>query len=131
MKRIMILALAFVAMACTPPEAIAQSGSPAQKLNNFTIRRGTNISHWLSQSAERGEARRQHIKEEDFARIEELGFDFVRLPIDEEQFWDEQGKKLPEAWQLLTQALDWAGKHHLRAIVDMHVIRSHNFNALN
>lgn len=131
MKKIMILALAFVAMACTPTESIAQPGSTEQTVNNFTIKRGTNISHWLSQSAERGEARRQHIKEEDFARLEELGFDFVRLPIDEEQFWDEQGKKLPEAWQLLTQALDWAGKHHLRTIVDMHVIRSHNFNAVN
>lgn len=114
MRKIMILALAFVAMACTPPDSIAQTVAAAPTVNNFTIKRGTNISHWLSQSAERGEARRQHIKEEDFARLEELGFDFVRLPIDEEQLWDEQGKKLPEAWQLLTQALNWAGKHRLR-----------------
>lgn len=125
MRKIMILAAAVVTMACS---SIA---STAQTVNNFTIKRGTNISHWLSQSEERGEARRQHIKEEDFARLEELGFDFVRLPIDEEQFWDEQGNKLPEAWQLLTQALNWAGKHHLRTIVDMHIIRSHNFNAVN
>lgn len=125
MRKIMILAAAVLAMACS---SIA---STAQTVNNFTIKRGTNISHWLSQSEERGEARRQHIKEEDFARLEELGFDFVRLPIDEEQFWDEQGNKLPEAWQLLTQALNWAGKHHLRTIVDMHIIRSHNFNAVN
>ena len=125
MRKIMILAAAVVTMACS---SIA---STAQTVNNFTIKRGTNISHWLSQSEERGEARRQHIKEEDFARLEELGFDFVRLPIDEEQFWDEQGNKLPEAWQLLMQALNWAGKHHLRTIVDMHIIRSHNFNAVN
>ena len=98
--------------------AFSSIASTAQTVNNFTIKRGTNISHWLSQTPERGEARRQHIKEEDFARLEELGFDFVRIPIDEEQFWDEQGNKLPEAWQLLTQALNWAGKHHLRTIVD-------------
>ena len=99
--------------------------------NNFRIRRGTNVSHWLSQSEERGEARRQHIHEDDFERLEQLGFDFVRIPIDEVQFWDEEGNKLPEAWELLDSALQWAGKHHLRAIVDLHIIRSHYFNAAN
>ena len=99
--------------------------------NNFKIKRGTNLSHWLSQSEERGEQRRQHIQEDDFERLEQLGFDFVRIPIDEVQFWDEEGNKLPEAWDLLTNALKLAGKHHLRAIVDLHIIRSHYFNAVN
>ena len=101
------------------------------QVNNFRIKRGTNISHWLSQSEQRGEARRLHIQEDDFARLEELGFDFVRIPIDEVQFWDEQGNKLPEAWDLLNNALDWAKSHNLRAIVDLHIIRSHYFNAVN
>ena len=100
-------------------------------VNNFRIKRGTNISHWLSQSEQRGEARRLHIQEDDFARLEELGFDFVRIPIDEVQFWDEQGNKLPEAWDLLKNALDWSRQHNLRAIVDLHIIRSHYFNAVN
>ena len=98
-------------------------------VNNFRIQHGTNVSHWLSQSEERGEARRQHIQEDDFARLDSLGFDFVRLPIDEVQFWDENGNKLPEAWELMTQAIEWAEKHHLRTIVDLHIIRSHYFNA--
>lgn len=143
MKRLKLMLCLFgaslispVAMACTNDNSNASETSGhedaiEQKANNFTIKRGSNISHWLSQSAERGEDCRQHIKEADFARLEELGFDFVRLPIDEEQFWDEQGNKLPEAWQLLHNALNWAIKHHLRTIVDMHVIRSHNFNAVN
>ena len=100
-------------------------------VNDFRIHRGTNLSHWLSQSEERGEARQKHIQEDDFARLESLGFDFVRIPIDEVQFWDEDGNKLPEAWDLLTNALDWARKHNLRAIVDLHIIRSHYFNAVN
>ena len=101
------------------------------EVNNFKIQRGTNVSHWLSQSEERGEARRQHIKEADFERLNQLGFDFVRLPIDEVQFWDEQGNKLPEAWDLLVNAIRLAEKHHLRTIVDLHIIRSHYFNAVN
>ena len=67
----------------------------ANSVNDFQIHRGTNLSHWLSQSEERGEARQKHIQEDDFARLEELGFDFVRIPIDEVQFWDEEGNKLP------------------------------------
>ena len=109
----------------------ANSDKPAD-VNNFRIQRGTNVSHWLSQNNEdRGEARRQHIQEDDFARLDSLGFDFVRLPIDEVQFWDEEGNKLPEAWELMTNAINWAEKHHLRTIVDLHIIRSHYFNAVN
>lgn len=103
--------------------------SEKTEVNNFRIERGTNISHWLSQSEERGEARARHIQEDDFARLDSLGFDFVRLPIDEVQFWDEEGSKLPEAWQLMHNAIRWAEKHHLRTIVDLHIIRSHYFNA--
>ena len=100
-------------------------------VNNFRIKRGTNLSHWLSQSEARGEMRKLHIQEDDFERLQQLGFDFVRIPIDEVQFWDEQGNKLKEAWDLLTNALDLARKHNLRAIVDLHIIRSHYFNAVN
>ena len=128
--------LLFVAVIATAMWMMPACNSKAEKettgeVNNFRIRRGTNLSHWLSQSEERGEARQQHIQEDDFERLEQLGFDFVRIPIDEEQFWDEQGNKLPEAWDLLTNALRLAGKHHLRAIVDLHIIRSHYFNAVN
>ena len=108
-----------------------QDHTQAGQVNNFRIKRGTNVSHWLSQSEQRGEARRLHIQEDDFARLKELGFDFVRIPIDEVQFWDEEGNKLPEAWDLLKNALDWSRKYDLRAIVDLHIIRSHYFNAVN
>ena len=95
--------------------------------NGFEIKRGVNVSHWLSQSQARGQARANHITEQDFKRIKEMGFDHVRLPIDEVQFWDESGNKLDEAWQLLTNALEWAVKYDLRVIVDLHTLRSHNF----
>ncbi|MCQ2221741.1 MAG: glycoside hydrolase family 5 protein, partial [Prevotella sp.] len=90
-----------------------------------------NISHWLSQSEQRGPARDLHIQEEDFENLSKLGFDFVRIPIDEVQFWDEDGNKLPHAWELLNNAVHWSCKHNLRAIVDLHIIRSHYFNAVN
>ncbi len=126
-----IFFMALLAIVMLGVAACADKPAEDNGVNNFRIRRGTNLSHWLSQSEERGEARKQHIQEDDFERLEQLGFDFVRIPIDEVQFWDEEGNKLPEAWELLTNALDLAQKHHLRAIVDLHIIRSHYFNAVN
>lgn len=111
--------LLFAVTACQPKE------------NNFKVHRGTNLSHWLSQSEVRGEMRSKHIQEDDMARLESLGFDFVRIPIDEVQMWDEDGNKLPEAWDLLTNGIDLAIKHNLRVVVDLHIIRSHYFNAEN
>ena len=122
---------AIIAVTLLTLTACSTKSDTSNGVNNFRIKRGTNLSHWLSQNdKDRGEARRLHIQEDDFARLDSLGFDFVRIPIDEVQFWDEEGNKLPEAWDLLTFALDQCGKHHLRAIVDLHIIRSHYFNAV-
>ena len=70
MKKILFLALAAMTMlvltACTDKKETNNG------VNNFKIQRGTNVSHWLSQSEERGEARRQHIHEDDFARLDSL-----------------------------------------------------------
>ena len=126
-----LLSLAVFAMTLLAITACTTKNETTDGVNNFRIKRGTNVSHWLSQSEERGEARKQHIQEDDFARLDSLGFDFVRLPIDEVQFWDEDGKKIPEAWELMTNAINWAEKYHLRVIVDLHIIRSHYFNASN
>ena len=92
----MMSMMAIVAIAVLAFTACATKSEKDTGVNNFRIQRGTNLSHWLSQSEERGEARKQHIQEDDFARLDSLGFDFVRLPIDEVQFWDEEGNKLPE-----------------------------------
>ncbi|MBZ0292458.1 MAG: glycoside hydrolase family 5 protein [Anaerolineae bacterium] len=97
----------------------------------FEIHPGTNISHWLSQSTARGEARRQWFVEEDVKRLADLGFDHLRIPIDEEQMWDESGQREQEAFELLNRALDWLERAGLRAIVDLHILRSHHFNDAN
>ena len=94
----------------------------------FSIRRGTNISHWLSQSDRRGEARRAWFTEEDVEFLAGLGFDHLRIPVDEEQLWDEKGNMEKEAFNLLDAGLDWCARARLRAIVDLHILRSHHFN---
>jgi endoglucanase len=116
-----LLALAPLVQAA--PVAIP-SGTP----NGFTVRRGTNISHWLSQSRRRGEERKRFFNEEDVTLIDRLGYDHVRLPVDEEQLWDEEGQPLEEAFGLLEAALDWCAARDLPVVVDLHILRSHHFN---
>jgi endoglucanase len=95
----------------------------------FSIRRGTNISHWLSQSRRRGEERRQWFTSDDVKRLAALGFDHLRIPVDEDQLWDERGQPNAESFGLLDVALDECHQSGLRAIVDLHILRSHHFNA--
>jgi endoglucanase len=95
---------------------------------SFDIMRGTNIAHWLSQSNRRGEERAKFITEKDILFIDSAGFDHIRLPIDEEQMWDETGKREEEAFVLLNNCLEWCRKAGLRVIVDLHILRSHHFN---
>lgn len=92
------------------------------------IGRGTNISHWLSQSERRGAPRRAYFTQEDVRRIADWGFDHIRLPIDEEQMWDASGRQEAEAFDLMDSALDWAEGAGLNVVVDLHILRSHHFN---
>lgn len=96
---------------------------------DFSLRTGVNVSHWLSQSEKIGEERRNYITKADFDTIAKVGFDHVRIPIDEIQFCDSLGNKQTEAFELLQNAINWAIDAHLRVIVDLHIIRSHYFNA--
>lgn len=96
----------------------------------FKVTRGTNISHWLSQSQRRGAERRAFFTQTDVQRIAEMGggkFDHIRLPIDEEQMWDGAEDQRSEAFDLLDAALDWCEAAGLKVIVDLHLLRTHHF----
>ncbi len=96
----------------------------------FEIRRGINLSHWLSQDF--GWTPREiFITENDLKFIASCGFDHVRLPIDEKELWAEDGAPIESAFGVLRQGIEWALAHDLRVIVDLHTVRAHHFNAVN
>jgi endoglucanase len=106
-----------------------QTSFSQNNTDDFVIKRGTNISHWLSQSDARGEERKNYFTEKDVKYLAGLGFDHLRIPIDEMQLWLENGQKDEEAFSLLQDALNWCAKYNLKAVVDLHILRSHYFNA--
>lgn len=96
--------------------------------SQVTLKRGTNISHWLSQSEDRGEARLKKFTYDDVQRLAGLGFNHLRLPVDEEQLWTIDGKPDIEAMDLLDQGIDWILDAGMNVVVDLHILRSHHFN---
>ena len=95
----------------------------------FQLHRGINISHWLSQSQDRGSVRAKKFTRDDVKFIAEQGFDHIRIPIDEEQMFNQELNPEKEAFILLHNALDWCKEFKLRAVVDLHILRTHHFNA--
>jgi endoglucanase len=112
----------FIAYSLTIP---APDKVPASE---FVFKRGTNISHWLSQSKARGTDRLNYFTAKDVKWLAGIGFDHIRIPVDEEQLWKESGEQDTEGFSPLTQALDWCKENKLDAVVDLHILRSHHFN---
>jgi endoglucanase len=106
----------------------AGSKTQISQFDTFKISKGTNIAHWLSQSKRRGAERESFFTEKDVRFIDSIGFDHIRIPIDEEQMWDESGKRNEDAFILLNNSLKWCQDAGLRVIVDLHILRSHHFN---
>jgi len=102
--------------------------SAKNNYGSFSIKRGTNIAHWLSQSNRIGDERSSFFTQKDIAFIKSTGFDHIRLPVDEQQLWDSAGKRYDDAFQLLGNCLKWANRAGLRVVLDLHILRSHHFN---
>ncbi|HPR33206.1 MAG TPA: cellulase family glycosylhydrolase [Prolixibacteraceae bacterium] len=130
MKRFLSLPFMLVAMFI----GLISCQQPVQKktLNpsGFAISRGVNLSHWLSQDF--GWAPKySYINESDLRFIDSIGYDHVRIPVDEIELWNEAGEPVDEAFRYLHDCLGWCKKYGLKAIVDLHTIRAHHFNAEN
>lgn len=97
-------------------------------INNFEISKGVNVASWLSTPKYSGAQRAAFFTEADVVLLANLGFDHVRLCIDEVHLWDEAGTKIrPYAFDLLHQAIQWCIKHNMRVLVDLHITRNHRF----
>lgn len=128
MKRaIYFLSICALLNACRQPGG--EKTSLHVKYDSFHIKRGTNLGEWLSQNELRGKAREAMVTRKDIAFIGSAGFDHVRLPIDEEQIWDAQGKRNEDAVALLQQCVTWCDEFGLRVVIDLHILRSHHFIA--
>lgn len=97
-------------------------------IDEFEIGRGINIASWLSAPKYTGAQRLAFFQERDVEMLAGLGFDHIRLCVDEAQLWNEDGTKIrTEGFNLLHDAIRWCSGHGMRVIVDLHTTRSHRF----
>lgn len=94
----------------------------------FELKKGVNIASWISTPKFSGAERVAFFTNENVKQLKELGFDHIRLPIDETVLWTESGEKIrPYAFDLLHNAIGWCESNGLKIIVDMHITRNHSF----
>lgn len=60
------------------------------------------------------------IAEEDIARIAELGFDHVRLPINSRVLLTGDGDFRADGFALIDRVIDWCARHELWVLLDLH-----------
>lgn len=94
----------------------------------WAIEKGVNIGNWLSQSSKRGTDRDKAIMQSHIKKIAAMGFDHIRLPVDEEQLFNEDGSMNRECLALVKRTIDYCRQEKLRVLFDLHIIRSHHFN---
>jgi len=126
------LSILFIASCSTGKKNDKKSKIDSESINpsGFLIERGVNISHWLSQVY--GFSQRDcFFTKEDVKLIDSLGFDHIRLPIDEKEMWNEDGKPNAEAFTYMRKAIEWCMEYDVRVIVDLHILKSYYFNAGN
>lgn len=92
-----------------------QEGCGVTTASGFCIHRGVNISHWLSQTI--SNQRNHYFNEEDLQTIKDLGFDHVRIPIDEHEMWNDDGLIIGRSFLMLKKCLDMCMRRSLKAVV--------------
>jgi len=115
----------------TPAPGPAATAAPAPFTgaatpNGFSVLRGINVGHWLSQVSKGHPIK---YDDQDATWLFTMGFDNVRLPIDEVELWDSTGAPIESNWTILYKGIDASIKHHLKAVIDLHIVRAHYFNA--
>lgn len=95
------------------------------------LRRGVNASHWLGQHPPDRYADPARFCEADVAWIAGQGYDHIRIPVDGRILLDDYQQLLRERLTPFDAALDWAEKHGLAVIFDMHYLEGTDFVTLH
>jgi aryl-phospho-beta-D-glucosidase BglC (GH1 family) len=91
--------------------------------------RGFNLGGWLSQSSLSDQHSKTFITEHDFQQIAHWGFNSIRLPIDSQWIFENQGTGpiSPVRLDQLCEYLSWAQKANLIVVLDLHEVPWHSF----
>lgn len=95
--------------------------------DDYSFRKGVNISHWMAQHLEGKYADPRRLSETEVEWIVRQGFDHVRIPVDGRILMSIEGKLIDELMEPFDDALSWTEKHGLGVILDMHYLPGAEF----
>lgn len=92
---------------------------------------GVNLGGWISQFAEYDTKHFDtFITETDIARIRDMGFDHVRVPVDYNVLEDEEGVIIERGFTYLESCRKWCEKYGLNMVIDLHECFGYSFDPL-
>ena len=97
-----------------------------RKLEGFT--KGVNLGGWLSQGPHDKEHLDTFITEKDIEKIASWGLDHVRLPIDYDNFENEDGTDKEGSFGYIDSCLAWCKKYKLNVVLDLHKTYGYTFD---
>jgi len=93
------------------------------------INKGVNLGDWLFQCDYSEERLNTFITEDDFQKIEALGFDHVRISVDYNVIQNEDGSAKEAGLRRLDNAFALCEKYGLKAVLDLHKTPGFSFDA--
>lgn len=109
-------------------EFIVHNATPEFSDTHFDFGSGVNIGVWLSQTSNRGGTAENYFKKSDLKKLADMGFDHIRLPVDEAELFNTDLSFKNNIKDLIHSAISWCQEYDMRVILDMHILRSHYFN---
>jgi len=103
-----------------------------QKLNGYMA--GANLGGWISQYGDKShDHHKSFIVEDDIKLIASWGMDHIRIPVDCPVLEDENnpGTYLEQGFEYLVNGVQWAKKHGLNAVIDLHKAPGFSFSTLD
>ena len=90
--------------------------------------RGINLGGWLSQCDYSEDRLNNFITEPDFQKIASWGLDHVRIPVDYNVLENEDGSYIKSGFTRVENALGYARKYGLNAVIDLHKTAGFSFD---
>jgi len=95
------------------------------------FKKGINLGGWISQFDKYDKVHFDtFITEEDIARIADMGFDHVRVPVDYNVLQDEDGNLIDSGFDYLLNCRQWCENHGLNMLIDLHECYGYSFDPL-
>ena len=92
-------------------------------------KKGINFGGWISQCSEYTyEHYDTYIKAEDFAKVKEMGYDHIRVPMDYELIQTEEGEFIEKGFTYIDFAIENCRKNGLNMVLDLHRAPGYSFD---